>query len=138
MGITTSENTRGDGDLTGTETILLVEDEEAVRTFAARALATRGYNVFEASNGLDALEVMDRIGGKVDIVVSDVVMPEMDGPALLKELRKLNPALKIIFMSGYAEDAFKRGLGDEESFNFMGKPFTLKQLAETVKETLAA
>ena len=132
------ENTRGDGDLTGTETILLVEDEEAVRTFAARALATRGYNVFEASNGLDALEVMDRIGGKVDIVVSDVVMPEMDGPALLKELRKLNPALKIIFMSGYAEDAFKRGLGDEESFNFMGKPFTLKQLAETVKETLAA
>ncbi len=129
---------QGDGDLTGTETILLVEDEEAVRTFAARALATRGYNVFEAANGVDALDVMARIGGKVDLVVSDVVMPEMDGPALLKELRKLNPGLKIIFMSGYAEDAFKRGLESEEKFSFMNKPFSLKRLAETVKETLAA
>ncbi len=136
---TSQEETKAsETDLTGSETILLVEDEEAVRTFAARALTSRGYNVFEATNGIEALEVMARINGAVDLVISDVVMPEMDGPALLKELRKHNPALKIIFMSGYAEDAFKRGLEqDQEDFNFLAKPFSLKQLAATVKETLS-
>lgn len=124
-------------DLTGNASILLVEDEEAVRAFAARALVSRGYTVHEASTGAEALEVMADVGGKIDLVVSDVVMPEMDGPTLLRELRKTQPDLKIIFVSGYAEDAFKKNLPENEQFNFLPKPFSLKQLATTVKETLA-
>ena len=116
--------------------MLLVEDEEAVRSFAARALASRGYQVLEASTGADALEVMENHDGPLDLVVSDVVMPEMDGPTLLKELRKRNPDLKIIFISGYAEDAFKKNLEDGEQFAFLPKPFSLKQLAGAVKDAL--
>jgi two-component system cell cycle sensor histidine kinase/response regulator CckA len=114
----------------------LVEDEEAVRAFAARALGSRGYKVYEAESGIEALEVMDEAGGKIDLVVSDVVMPELDGPSLLRELRKKRPDLKIIFISGYAEDAFKKNLPEGEDFQFLPKPFSLKQLAIAVKETL--
>jgi two-component system cell cycle sensor histidine kinase/response regulator CckA len=123
-------------DLTGTGRVLLVEDEEVVRNFAARALKRQGYKVLEAGSGVEALEVMERNKGKVDLVVSDVVMPEMDGPTLLKELRKTNPDLKIIFVSGYPNDAFKASLGDEV-FAFLPKPFSLPQLAAKVKEELA-
>jgi two-component system cell cycle sensor histidine kinase/response regulator CckA len=123
-------------DLTGSASILLVEDEEAVRAFAARALASRGYTVHEAGTGMEALEVMEETGGDVDLVVSDVVMPEMDGPSLLVELRKTRPDLKIIFVSGYAEDAFEENLPANEKFFFLPKPFTLKQLATTVKDVL--
>ena len=97
-------------DLTGTATVLLVEDEEAVRSFASRALSTRGYKVLEAGSGVEALEVMDREEGKIDLVVSDVVMPEMDGPTLLRHLRERNPEIRIVFMSGYAEEAFRKNL----------------------------
>ncbi len=120
-------------DLTGTGTVLLVEDEEAVRSFASRALATRGYTVLEAGSGVEALEIMDRENGRVDLVVSDVVMPEMDGPTLLRHLRERNPDIRIIFMSGYAEEAFRKNLSAGEEFVFLPKPFTLKRLAETVK-----
>jgi len=123
-------------DLTGTGRVLLVEDEEVVRNFAARALKRQGYKVLEASTGVEALEVMEKHKGKIDIVVSDVVMPEMDGPTLLKELRKTNPNLKIIFVSGYPNDAFKSALGDED-FAFLPKPFSLPQLAAKVKEELS-
>ena len=123
-------------DLTGQGTILLVEDEEGLRALNARGLASRGYSVLEAGNGVEAIEVFQQHGGQVDLVVSDVVMPEMDGPTLLKELRKRNPALKIIFVSGYAEDAFKKNLPEGEIFSFLPKPFSLKQLATAVKETL--
>jgi two-component system cell cycle sensor histidine kinase/response regulator CckA len=125
-------------DLTGNATILLVEDEVAVRAFAARALQSRGYTVHEAGSGTEALEVMAETGGTIDLVVSDVVMPEMDGPSLLRELRKTRPDLKIIFVSGYAEDAFKKNLPENEQFSFLPKPFSLKELATTVKETLAS
>ena len=121
-------------DLSGTGRVLLVEDEDGVRSFAMRALQRQGYEVFEAVSGVDALEVMERIGGKVDIVVSDVIMPEMDGPTMFKELRKTHPDLKIIFVSGYPDDAFKNGLGENETFAFLPKPFTLSQLAAKVKE----
>ena len=95
-------------DLTGSGTVLLVEDEDAVRSFAARALGQRGYNVLEAATGAEALEVFTNYDGEVDLVVSDVVMPEMDGPTLMKQLRSERPDLKIIFISGYAEDAFRK------------------------------
>ncbi len=124
-------------DLTGHGTILLVEDEEGLRALNARGLASRGYTVLEAGNGVEALEVFAGNGGKVDLVVSDVVMPEMDGPTLLKELRQKNPSLKIIFVSGYAEEAFEKSLPKGQQFNFLPKPFTLKQLIAQVKETMA-
>ncbi|WP_337269786.1 cell cycle histidine kinase CckA [Oryzifoliimicrobium ureilyticus] len=123
-------------DLTGSAVILLVEDEEAVRRGGKRMLETRGYTVHEAGSGIEALDIMDELDGKVDIVVSDVVMPEMDGPSLLRELRKKYPDLRFIFVSGYAEDAFARNLPPEAKFGFLPKPFSLKQLAVVVKETL--
>ena len=109
-----------------------------MRAFASRALASRGYTVHEASTGTEALLVMEETGGSVDLVVSDVVMPEMDGPSLLRELRKQRPDLKIIFVSGYAEDAFARNLPEGEHFHFLPKPFSLKQLVAAVSETLRA
>ena len=125
-------------DLSGSATILLVEDEDAVRSFGVRALQMRGYTVYEADSGVEALEVMEEHGNEIDLVVSDVVMPEMDGPTLLGELRKNYKDLKFIFVSGYAEEAFAKNLPEEERgrFGFLPKPFTLKQLATTVKEIL--
>jgi two-component system cell cycle sensor histidine kinase/response regulator CckA len=124
-------------DLTGRGTVLLVEDEDAVRNFAARALGQRGYRVLEATTGAEALEVFTSHNGGVDLVVSDVVMPEMDGPTLMKHLRSERPDLKIIFISGYAEDAFRRNLSEnEEDFMFLQKPFDLKELAAAVKAAL--
>jgi two-component system cell cycle sensor histidine kinase/response regulator CckA len=116
--------------------VLLVEDEEVVRNFAARALKRQGYKVLEASTGVEALEVMEKHKGKIDIVVSDVVMPEMDGPALFKELRQRNPSLKVIFVSGYPNEAFRESMGSDD-FAFLPKPFSLPQLAAKVKEELA-
>ncbi len=124
-------------DDTGQGTILLVEDEEGLRGLNARGLRSRGYNVLEAGNGLEAIELIDSHDGSIDLVVSDVVMPEMDGPALLKELRKRSPDLKIIFVSGYAEEAFAKSLPDGGQFEFLAKPFTLKQLMAKVKGSMA-
>jgi two-component system, cell cycle sensor histidine kinase and response regulator CckA len=123
-------------DLTGRGTVLLVEDEDAVRSFAARALSQRGYHVLEATTGAEAIDVFARYHGDVDLVVSDVVMPEMDGPALCEELRRERPDLKVIFISGYAEDAFRQHLAENEDFMFLQKPFDLKQLAGAVKTAL--
>jgi two-component system cell cycle sensor histidine kinase/response regulator CckA len=125
-------------DLTGEGTILLVEDEEGLRALNARGLTSRGYTVLEAGNGVEAIDVLEKSGKPVDLVVSDVVMPEMDGPTLARELRSRNPDLKIIFVSGYAEDAFQKNLPEHGQFAFLPKPFTLKQLVAAVKETLAA
>jgi two-component system cell cycle sensor histidine kinase/response regulator CckA len=125
-------------DLTGQGTILLVEDEEGLRALNARGLTSRGYTVLEAGNGVEAIDVLEKTSGRVDLVVSDVVMPEMDGPTLLKELRSRDPALKIIFVSGYAEDAFQKHLPEPGQYAFLPKPFTLKQLVAAVKETMAA
>ncbi|RTL71609.1 MAG: PAS domain-containing sensor histidine kinase [Hyphomicrobiales bacterium] len=123
-------------DLTGTGRVLLVEDEDAVRNFAARALSRQGYEVLEAVSGMEALEVMEREEGRIDLVVSDVIMPEMDGPTMLKEMRKTRPDLKIIFVSGYSDDAFKKSLDENEVYSFLPKPFTLPQIAAKVKEQL--
>jgi two-component system cell cycle sensor histidine kinase/response regulator CckA len=125
-----------DADLTGQGTILLVEDEEGLRSLNARGLRSRGYTVVEASNGIEAMEVLEEQDGAVDLVVSDVVMPEMDGPTLLKEMRARNPNLKIIFVSGYAEEAFEKSLPENEQFAFLAKPFALSALIAKVKETM--
>ena len=120
-------------DLTGRGVILLVEDEEAVRAFASRALSTRGYTVLEAASGREAISLLEERGEPVDLVVSDVVMPEMDGPSLLRELRARDIQARIVFVSGYAEDAFRKNLPEGEAFVFLPKPFSLKQLIEAVK-----
>ena len=123
-------------DLTGHGAILLVEDEEAVRAFASRALASRGYTVLESDSGADALRVVESAGGKIDLIVSDVIMPEMDGPTMLTELRRRGLNAKVIFVSGYADDAFAKNLPEGQEFLFLPKPFTLKQLIETVKSAM--
>ncbi|MBO0905643.1 response regulator [Jiella sp. MQZ13P-4] len=123
-------------DLSGTATILLVEDEDNVRAVNSRALKMRGYDVHEASSGVEALEVLEELDGKIDIVVSDVVMPEMDGPTLLREMRRTQPELKFIFVSGYAEEAFAKNMPEGEKFGFLAKPFSLRELAVAVKTML--
>jgi two-component system cell cycle sensor histidine kinase/response regulator CckA len=123
-------------DHTGAGVILLVEDEDAVRALNARMLVSRGYTVHEAASGVEALDTFLRHDGQIDLVVSDVVMPEMDGPTLLGELRKRNPGTKVIFVSGYAEEAFRKNLPEGEEFQFLPKPFTMKQLVETVKSAM--
>ena len=133
------EAARPAADLTGRGAILLVEDEEAVRAFASRALASRGYTVMEAESGAEALKVVEKAGGAgaIDLIVSDVIMPEMDGPSMLTELRRRGLTAKIIFVSGYADDAFAKNLPEGEEFLFLPKPFTLKQLVEAVKGAMS-
>jgi two-component system cell cycle sensor histidine kinase/response regulator CckA len=124
-------------DYTGQGVILLVEDEDAVRSIGARSLKSRGFTVLEATTGLEALEVVEEVGGKIDLIVSDVVMPEMDGPTMFAELRKRGVKAKVIFVSGYAEEAFAKNL-PEGDFGFLPKPFSIKQLIETVKANMGA
>src|SRR5689334_16217355 len=129
----------GDGsalDLTGIGTILLVEDEDAVRLFGARALRNKGYRVLEARDGEAALEIVGGEGGGIDLLVTDVVMPRMDGPTLAREIRARRPDMKVIFISGYAEDDFRRRLDEDAHIHFLAKPFSLKQLAGKVKDAL--
>ncbi|MEQ1864674.1 MAG: ATP-binding protein [Micropepsaceae bacterium] len=123
-------------DLTGVGTILLVEDEDAVRDFAVRALTMRGYRVLDASGGEEALDIVKDHDGPIDLLISDVVMPSMDGPALVKAVREIMPGLRTIFISGYAEEAFRNSPDRPENFHFLPKPFSLKQLTSKVKEVL--
>ncbi|MFY9287058.1 MAG: ATP-binding protein [Alphaproteobacteria bacterium] len=124
-------------DLTGAGTVLLVEDEDAVRVFSARALRNKGYNVLEARSGEEALVVLDKEGGdKIDITVTDVVMPQMDGPTLYKHIRERWPNMKVVFVSGYTEDRLREQFKSGETIYFLPKPFTLKQLAGKVKDVL--
>jgi two-component system cell cycle sensor histidine kinase/response regulator CckA len=122
-------------NLTGRGTVLLVEDEDGVRRFASNALTMRGFTVLEAQDGEEGFEIAKREDGNIDIIVSDVMMPIMDGPTMLKEIRKANlKKTKVIFASGYSE-----GLADQlpgEEFSFLPKPFDLIGLVKAVKEEL--
>jgi two-component system cell cycle sensor histidine kinase/response regulator CckA len=124
-------------DVTGQDTILLVEDEEAVRSFAARALRLRGYKVLEAGGGEEALEIVKSGTEEIHLLITDVVMPSMDGPTLVRHVKSLKPDLAVIFMSGYAEEAFRRNDENASDLHFLPKPFGLKQLAAKVKEVLS-
>jgi two-component system cell cycle sensor histidine kinase/response regulator CckA len=126
-------------DLTGTGSLLIVEDEDAVRIFSARALRDKGYDVVEASNGeegLRALKHMIENNIPPQLLITDVVMPIMDGPTLAHQALSLLPELKIIFMSGYAENAFRKKIHQDEEINFIPKPFSLKAMAQKVKDVL--
>ncbi len=124
------------GDLTGKGTILLVEDEVPVRMFGSRALKNKGYNVLEAEHGEEALSIIDQKGEDIDLIVTDVMMPGVTGPEMVEEVLKKYPDIKVIFISGYGEDAFIKSYGSEREFFFLPKPFTLNQLAAKVKEVL--
>jgi len=124
------------GDLTGAGTVLLVEDEDAVRLFGSRALRNKGYKVVEAKSGDAALDVLENYGGDIDLMITDIVMPQMDGTQLIKHVRERRPDLKVICISGYAEESFRKRLADVEGIHFLPKPFSLDQLAGKVKEVL--
>jgi two-component system cell cycle sensor histidine kinase/response regulator CckA len=124
------------GDLSGFASILLVEDEEAVRMFGSRALRDKGYQVFEASCGEEALEFITTTKEKIDLIITDVVMPRVDGPALVNELKKRDLNFKVIFISGYMEDSFRQQLTSEDNVHFLLKPFNLRDFALKVKSVL--
>jgi two-component system cell cycle sensor histidine kinase/response regulator CckA len=122
------------GELWGSGTVLIVEDETMVRTVAERALVRHGYHVLVAENGEEALEILER-EGKVDLMISDVVMPTMDGPTTVRAARKLHPELPILFISGYAEEQLRNSI-DIPNVSFLAKPFSVQLLAETVRDVL--
>ncbi len=121
-------------DLTGTAAIMLVEDEDAVRIFSSRALSNKGYKIIDAPNGEEAMKIIEGKDIKLELLITDIIMPEMDGPSLAKNIRRIYPDLKIIFMSGYSEDRIKEEFGDNTYF--LQKPFTLTVLAKMVKDVL--
>jgi len=123
-------------DLTGSGTVLLVEDEDAVRLFGARALRNKGYRVIEARSGEQALDVL-RGDEHIDVLITDVVMPGMDGVTLARLVRIERPAIRIILISGYSEDVARNGIDPNEGIHFLPKPFSLKQLAGAVKQVMA-
>ena len=120
----------------GTETLLLVEDEAAVRSSARRLLERHGYTVLEARHGADALRIVEGLERPVDLVLTDLVMPEMGGQELVERLRARHPTLKVIYMSGYTEKAITTGGMMPEATGFVEKPFTVEQLMRRVREIL--
>ena len=127
---------QGDGRLWGPG-VLDMKAGIAFFIFAARALRMRGYNVMEASGGEEALEIVRKAAAPIHLLITDVVMPNMDGPTLVRHVRRLRPDMAVIFMSGYAEEAFRRNDEKAEDLHFLPKPFGLKQLAAKVKEVLS-
>lgn len=124
-------------DLTGQGTIMLVEDDDPVRIFGARALRNKGYKVIEAKSGEAALDLIRDAEERIDLLITDVVMPRMDGPGLVREVREIHPQLKVIFISGYTEDAFRQRLDSDSGIDFLAKPFSLKQLATKVRDVIS-
>jgi two-component system cell cycle sensor histidine kinase/response regulator CckA len=123
-------------DLSGAGRILFVEDEDSVRNVAARLLRARGYEVIEAADGEEALLLAEEWAGKIDLLISDVIMPGIDGPTLLKKARQYLGAAPVMFISGYAEAEFSDLLEGEEGVSFLPKPIDIKTLAERVKQQL--
>jgi two-component system cell cycle sensor histidine kinase/response regulator CckA len=121
-------------DLTGGGTVLLVEDEDPVRLFSARALRNKGYKVVEAKTGEAALELLN--GGEYDLLVTDMVMPRVDGSQVIREARKHLPELPVICISGYTEESVLKEVESFDNLRFLSKPFSLKQLAGAVKDSI--
>lgn len=123
-------------DLSGKGKILLVEDEDAIRIFAKKVLTNKGYEVVDFSSAkLAYTEMADKLGD-IDLVLTDVLMPDMSGPSLITKLQKIRPDIKVVFISGYAEEAFTAEYGENRNFNFIAKPFSLRQLLTKIKDVL--
>jgi two-component system cell cycle sensor histidine kinase/response regulator CckA len=126
-----------DGGEPASETVLVVEDEQAVRSIVCRSLRDRGYTVLEAKNGEDALLVAEKHNAPIHLVVTDVVMPEMGGPDLYYHLRRWYPSMRILFISGYAKGSIPpEALEDGTKAGFLAKPFTLDQLLAEVRRMI--
>jgi two-component system cell cycle sensor histidine kinase/response regulator CckA len=120
----------------GTETILVVEDESEVRVLTQMVLESHGYHVLEASDGPAALRLWEQNEGRIDLLLTDMVMPELSGRELAAQLQQRKPNLKVIFTSGYSAELAGRELALEEGHNFLQKPWPLPQLLETVRRCL--
>jgi two-component system cell cycle sensor histidine kinase/response regulator CckA len=118
------------------ETVLVVEDEHSLRRLAQRVLERAGYRVLAASNGAEAREQFAQHRGRIDLLLTDVVMPGVSGPDLFRSLADQNPALSVVYMSGYPEEAIERQAGLDRSRPFVQKPFTASALVEAVREAL--
>jgi PAS domain S-box-containing protein len=122
---------------TGKETILLVEDESALRAYMSLTLASLGYRVLEAPTGVQALEVWQEHGGKIRLLLTDLMLPEgMTGNELAQHLLRENPKLKVVYMSGYSTEIVGKDLSLVEGVNFLAKPFVLSKLAQTIRKCL--
>jgi PAS domain S-box-containing protein len=113
-------------DLTGTGTVILVEDDDAVRTFGGRALRNKGYRVVEAKSGETALDLVRDASGRINLLITDVVMPQMDGPELIREVRRIDPDIKVIFISGYTEGCVPSAARQRQRHSFSGKAIQLE------------
>jgi PAS domain S-box-containing protein len=120
----------------GNETILIVEDEEEVRKLAGKILERQGYRILEASQGDDALRISERHGGPIDLILVDVIMPGMSCSELAKHLKSPHPKMKVVYMSGYTDNAIVRHGVLEKGVNYIQKPFTMEGLARKVREVL--
>jgi two-component system cell cycle sensor histidine kinase/response regulator CckA len=125
-------------DLRGTESILLVEDEDPVRTLAAKVLRSLGYQVMEAKLGRDALAVAGKHNGRIDLLLTDVVMPEFSGAELARKLAESRPTLRVLYMSGYTDEAIIHHGVLAANIAYLQKPFTPEVLAAKVKEVLSS
>jgi two-component system cell cycle sensor histidine kinase/response regulator CckA len=126
-----------DADLTGGGLIMLVEDEDPVRVFAARALRNKGYTVIEARTGEGALDLLAD-HAHIDVLITDMVMPGMNGADLTRAVRRDRPDLPVILISGYSEEAARGEITDSADMHFLPKPFSLQQLAAKVKDVMSA
>jgi CheY-like chemotaxis protein len=122
----------------GTETILLVEDEGAVRSLVRKVLERRGYKVLEATNGAEAIQLAESYQGRIDLILTDVVMPDIGGPALIELLAPRLAAARVLFMSGYTDQEIIRRGVDEFHAGFIGKPFAPNELTAKIREVLDA
>ncbi len=122
----------------GDETVLLVEDEEVVREMAKEILQECGYHVLQAKDGQHALELAGQHDGEIHLMLTDVVMPRMSGRELSEQLTPLRPEIRVLYMSGYTDDAIVHHGVLDEGTAFIGKPFSMQALARKVRETLDA
>ena len=123
--------------LGGSETVLLAEDQPSIRTVLREFLESEGYKVLEAQNGNEALEIAKHYIGSIDVLVTDVIMPQLRGIELAKRLTEIYPGICVIFMSGYSEDAFvENRLLSERNMTLIQKPFDPEKLAQKIRESL--
>jgi len=123
-------------ELRGTETVLLVEDEEMVRNLARDILRQAGHTVLEARHGTEAIRICEQYGAPIHLIVTDVIMPEMGGIELIRRIRTLRPQVKFLYISGYTDDALIRQGVRTEEVSYLPKPFTRNDLIIKVREIL--
>ena len=133
MGAQPPPHQRGKG---GTETILVVEDEEHVRSFLVKALGRAGFTILDTGSPREALSIAEDHGDRIHMLISDVIMPEMSGPELAKKIQGLRPGMPVLYMSGYTEDAISFRSDLENGTELLTKPFAPEELCGKVRQIL--